>query len=34
MQRKRAGKTTLRANDFYHVSTDEVYGSVDDGGFF
>jgi dTDP-glucose 4,6-dehydratase len=31
---KHSGKTTDSANLFYHVSTDEVYGSLGDHGFF
>jgi dTDP-glucose 4,6-dehydratase len=31
---KHAWKDELNNHLFYHVSTDEVYGSLDDGGFF
>ena len=31
---KEAWKDNFDAKLFYHVSTDEVYGSLDDGGFF
>ena len=32
--RHKCGKTILKAKRFYHVSTDEVYGSLGDEGFF
>lgn len=31
---KEAWKDNYESKRFYHVSTDEVYGSLDDGGFF
>ena len=31
---KECWKTNANNNRFYHVSTDEVYGSLDNGGFF
>ena len=31
---KAAWKENLEGKLFYHISTDEVYGSLDDGGFF
>ena len=31
---KECWKTDMENKLFYHISTDEVYGSLDDGGFF